>query len=71
MRNIRPLHTDDDYERALAEIERYFDKEPEPGTPEADRFDVLAALIAAYEAKLEPALAALPCEGGVPKSRER
>jgi HTH-type transcriptional regulator / antitoxin HigA len=54
MKNIRPLRTDEDYEWALAEIERYFDKEPDPGTPEGDRFDVLAALIADYEAKHWP-----------------
>jgi HTH-type transcriptional regulator / antitoxin HigA len=36
---IRPLRTEADYDAALDEIERYFDKEPKPGTPEADRFD--------------------------------
>lgn len=54
MKNIRPLHTDDDYEWALAEIECYFDAEPQRGTPEADRFDVLAAPIADYETKHWP-----------------
>jgi HTH-type transcriptional regulator/antitoxin HigA len=54
MKNIRPLRTEEDYEWALAEIERYFDKEPEPGTPEADRFDVLTALIGDYESKYWP-----------------
>ena len=49
MRNIKPLHNEADYDWALREIERYFDKEPEPGSAAADRFDVLAALIAAYE----------------------
>ena len=29
----------------LNEIERYFDNEPKPGTPEADRFDLLALII--------------------------
>lgn len=47
--DIRPLRTESDYNWALAEIERYFTNEPVIGTPEADRFDVLAALIAAYE----------------------
>jgi HTH-type transcriptional regulator / antitoxin HigA len=46
---VRPIHTESDYDAALEEIERYFEKEPEPGSPEADRFDVLAALIGAYE----------------------
>lgn len=47
--DIRPIRTETDYESALREIEPYFDQEPEPGSPEADRFDVLAALIEAYE----------------------
>ncbi|GHD10935.1 transcriptional regulator [Tianweitania populi] len=47
--DIRALRTEDDYDWALAEIERYFDHEPEKGSAEAERFDVLAALIAAYE----------------------
>ena len=36
------------------QIAAYFDSEPEPGTPEADRFDVLATLIKAYEDKKWP-----------------
>ncbi|MBB2159731.1 XRE family transcriptional regulator [Gluconacetobacter sacchari] len=47
--DIRPIRTDADHEWALAEIEQYFHAEPAPGTPEADRFDVLATLIEAYE----------------------
>lgn len=46
---IRPIRNETDYDAGLTEIERYFDREPEPGSPEADRFDVLAALIGAYE----------------------
>ena len=46
---IRPIHSEADYTAALADIEQYFDREPKPGTPEADRFDVLAALIGDYE----------------------
>ncbi len=51
MQDIRALRTEADYDWALADIEQYFVKEPEPGTPAAERFDVLAALIRAYEAK--------------------
>lgn len=47
--DLRPIRTEADYDAALAAIEPYFENEPEPGTPEADRFDILAALIAAYE----------------------
>jgi HTH-type transcriptional regulator/antitoxin HigA len=49
MMEIRPIRGEDDYEAALKEIEFYFEREPDPGTPEADRFDVLSALIGAYE----------------------
>src|SRR5665213_3612662 len=46
---LRPLHSDADYETALAEYEGYFDKEPRPGTEAADRFEVLGLLLAKYE----------------------
>ena len=51
MRNIRAIRSEADYDWALAEIARYFENQPEPGTEAADRFDVLASLIEAYEAK--------------------
>src|SRR5256885_14984607 len=51
---IRPLRSERDYDAALAEIERYFDKEPQAGTPEADRFDLLALVIEDYERKHWP-----------------
>ncbi len=49
MMDIRPLRTDADLEWALKEIETYFDTEPVFGSADADRFDVLATLIEAYE----------------------
>jgi HTH-type transcriptional regulator/antitoxin HigA len=52
--DIRPLRSEADYDWALAEIESYFEREPAPGTLAADRFDVLAALIAEYEARHWP-----------------
>ena len=51
---IRPLRSEADYDAALEEIERYFEKEPKPGTPEADRFDLLALIIEDYERKCWP-----------------
>ena len=48
---IRPIRNERDYNWALKEIERYFDREPKRGSSEAARFDILAALIEAYEAK--------------------
>jgi len=51
---IRPLRSEADYDAALEEIERYFESEPKPGTPEADRFDLLALVIEDYEKKHWP-----------------
>jgi HTH-type transcriptional regulator/antitoxin HigA len=44
---IRPIKTEEDYQVVLEEIERLFNAEPD--TPEADRLDVLATLVEAYE----------------------
>lgn len=52
--DVRALHSEEDYDWALAEIRQYFDAPPTPGTPEADRFDVLADLIDAYERRVWP-----------------
>jgi HTH-type transcriptional regulator / antitoxin HigA len=52
--DMAPIRTESDYEAALKEIEAYFGHEPEPGTKEADRFDVLSALIGAYEQRHWP-----------------
>jgi len=62
MENIRPIKTEADYEWALAEIAGYFDKLPEAGSPEADRFDVLSALVEAYEREQFPIPLAGPIE---------
>jgi HTH-type transcriptional regulator/antitoxin HigA len=50
----RPIRTEAEYKAALVEIERYFVHEPKKGTPEADRFDLLALLIEAYEDQHHP-----------------
>ena len=52
--DIRPIRNEEDYDWALAEIAPYFDKIPEMGTDEADRFDVLADLISKFEEKHLP-----------------
>jgi len=62
MKNIRAIRTEADYNWAIAEIEQYFLKEPEPGTRAAERFDVLADLIEIYEAKHWPIEPADPIE---------
>ena len=51
---IRPIRSEADYDAALKEIERYFENEPQPGTLEADRFDLLALIIEDYERKHWP-----------------
>ncbi|MCC6888592.1 MAG: XRE family transcriptional regulator [Hyphomicrobiales bacterium] len=51
---IRPLRNEKDYDAALAEIERYFDRSPKRGTPDADRFDLLALVIEDYERRCWP-----------------
>ncbi len=61
--DIRPIRTPQDYDWALAEIARYFEREPEVGTPDADRFNVLAELINAYENKNYPIEAPDPAPG--------
>ena len=45
----RPIRTEGEYKAALVEIEKFFSDEPKKGTTEADRFDLLALLIEAYE----------------------
>jgi len=51
---IRPIRNETEYDEALEEIARYFESEPKPGTPEADRFDLLALIIEDYERKRWP-----------------
>jgi len=60
--DIKPIRTEEDYDWALAEIAAYFDDIPEKGTPDADRFDVLADLVSAYEAKSHPMEALNPVD---------
>jgi HTH-type transcriptional regulator/antitoxin HigA len=62
MQNIRPIETEADYNWALAEVARYFEREPAHGTAEAARFTVLLALIGHYEARHWPIKAPDPVE---------
>lgn len=57
---IKPLHTKADHKAALAELERLWDAEP--GTPDGDKFEVLAMLVDAYEREHEPILPPDPIE---------
>ena len=47
--DIQSIETEADYDCALAEIARYFEHEPAPGSAEAARFDKLSELICGYE----------------------
>ncbi len=44
----RPIRTEAEYKSALDEIEQYFEREPDDGTSESDRFDLLTLLIESY-----------------------
>ncbi|WP_374607886.1 type II toxin-antitoxin system HigA family antitoxin [Thermomonas sp.] len=59
---IHPIRTKADYKRALREVSAYFDNEPEPGSEDGDRFEILATLVEAYESKHFPIEAPDPIE---------
>jgi HTH-type transcriptional regulator / antitoxin HigA len=46
-KDIRPIRTDEDHSRALAEIETLWSAKP--GTRAADRLEILSTLVEAYE----------------------
>ena len=52
MSEVKPIRSEADYEKALAEVERLWGTRS--GTPEGDRLDVLATLIDAYESAHHP-----------------
>ena len=60
--NIHPIRTKADYKRALREVSAYFENEPEPGSEDGDRFEILATLVEAYESKHFPIEAPDPIE---------
>ena len=60
--NIHPIRTEKDYKAALRELSAYFDNEPTPGTEDGDRFEILATLVEAHEARHFPIEAPDPIE---------
>jgi HTH-type transcriptional regulator/antitoxin HigA len=52
--DLKPIRTEAEYEEALRSVEPYFDNEPDLGTPESDRFELLVMLIEAYESEHYP-----------------
>ena len=71
MRDIRPIKTEADYDWALAEVARYFENQPVPGSEEGQRFDVLADLIEAYETRVHPVSLPDPVEAVRVRLEER
>ena len=51
---IRPIRSEADYDAALEEIERCSDDDRKPGTPDGDRFDLLALIVEATSASAGP-----------------
>jgi HTH-type transcriptional regulator/antitoxin HigA len=52
--DVRVIRSEDDYDWAMSAIEPYFENQPDPGTPEAERFAMLAALLKVYEDRFYP-----------------
>lgn len=55
--DVTPIYTEQDYRLALSKVSRLVDLDPELGTPDGDRLDILTTLVAAYEAKRFPVIA--------------
>ena len=60
--NIRPIHSEADYQATLKEISGLMESDPDIGTPAGDRLDVLVTLVQAYEAKHHPITSPDPVE---------
>jgi len=60
MMNIKPIHSEADYQESLARIDALMDANA--GTPEGDELDILATLVQAYEEKHYPVEAPDPVE---------
>ena len=54
MRNLAPILNEVEYQSALAELSRLFDKEIDPDSPEGQRFEILLMQVHSYEAKHYP-----------------
>ena len=49
---LKPIRTEEDYDKAIARLEKIFDSEP--GTKDGDELEILAMLIEDYEDKHYP-----------------
>ena len=51
---VRPIHTEADYRATLKEISSLVDADPDPGTADGDRLDILTTLVQASKRGLFP-----------------
>ena len=47
--STQPIRNERDYKKALRALSAWFDNEPEPGSPDGDRFEVMTTLVEARE----------------------
>lgn len=59
---IKPIHSEADYQAALAAVSPLFDNEPEPGSEAGDFLEVMILLIEKYEQEHYPIEAPDPVE---------
>ena len=59
---IKVIKSDREYKSALAEISALIDRDPDPGTPEADRLELLTLLVESYESANFPRRVPEPVE---------
>lgn len=52
--NINPIRAEAHYKATLDEVSSLMEGDPDVGTPEGDRLDVLVTLVQAYEGKHYP-----------------
>jgi HTH-type transcriptional regulator/antitoxin HigA len=52
--NVHPIRTKADYKATLKVVSALVDADPKLGTPQADRLEVLGALVEAYESRQYP-----------------
>lgn len=62
MMDIKPIRTKADHKAALRLVSRLVDLDPAPGTPDGDMLEIMATLVAAYEARHFPIEPADPIE---------
>ena len=60
--DIRPIHTEADYKVTLKEISALMQSDPDLGTLQGDRLDIMTTLVQAYEATHFPITAPDPVE---------